>query len=266
MVPPDQLALADEEGLHPGLVALLEQGDDVHVLPSGGDDLLLLADSSDGANLVSQHGCPLVVEPLGGFVHASLELAHNLRRPPFKEEEHLVDDGAVIVLVGVSHAGGHAAVDVVLQAWAGVRAGDDLGAGAIRKELLQQVQGATHGLGAGEGAEVAGAVVANEAGEGDQGELFSQVDLDVGVGLVVPQTGVVGGPVALDEGVFQDEGFALRVGDEELEVHGPLHHALDLGRQVGRLAEVGADPRAQGGGFAYIEESGGPVSKEVDPG
>ena len=64
------------------------------------------------------------------------------------------------------------------------------------------------------GAEVSGAaLVLPSPGEVDAGELLLQVYLDVGVCLVVLEADVVLGFVALDEGVFEDKGLALGIGD-----------------------------------------------------
>ena len=120
----------------------------------------------------------------------------------------------VLVLGRRADARPDTTVDVEVEAGARVGAGDVLGAGTVREELLDEVQGASDGAGGCEGAEVSGAaLVLPSPGEVDAGELLFQVYLDVGICLVVLEADVVLGFVALDEGVFEDKGLALGIGD-----------------------------------------------------
>ena len=264
VIAPDELAVADEERLHPRLVALLRHGDDVRVLVAQRHDLLVLADALDGLHLVAEAGGALELEALGSLVHAVVQLPHDVRRLALEEHEHLLDDLHVVAAVRIADARRDAAVDVVLEAGARVRAGDGLGAGAVGEQLLQQREGLPHRARAGEGAKVAGAVVQDAAGEVDLRELLAGVDLDVRVGLVVAEARVEGRAVPLDERVFEDERLALRVRDDELEVVGLLHHAADLGHEAEGRPEVRAQPVAQVGRLADVDELAGGVLEEVD--
>ena len=129
-------------------------------------------------------------------------------------------------------------MDEVFQASTLVVAGDGLRAGAIGEEFLEEVHRLADGTGAGERPEVARAVGQHPAGEVDLRELLREVNLDVGIGLVVLEAGVVEGLVLLDEQVLQQQRLLHRLGDDELEVRDVPHHRLDAGLLAVRRLEV----------------------------
>ena len=96
-------------------------------------------------------------------------------------------------------AGRDAAVDVVVEAGARVGAGDRLGAGAPREELLHEVERAAHGAGVGVRPEVARAVLLDAARDVDARPRVCDVDLQVRVVLVVLEADVEERLVALDQ-------------------------------------------------------------------
>ena len=238
MLAPDQLAAAHEEHLHPRLVAAAGHRDDVVVLAGQRDHLLALGYALDCAQLVAEAGCPLELPRLGGVLHLAAQVPNHGLRAALHEQHHLVYDLAILLAAGRADAGRNAAIDVVLQAGAGVVAAYLPGAGAIGEQLLEQGHRLSHGACAGVRAEVAGAVVGDAAGDVDLREVLVEADLEVGVGLVVLEAGVVPGPLGLDEGVFEYERLSLRLGDDELEVGDAGHHLANLRLQVHRRAEV----------------------------
>src|SRR6266550_8056573 len=83
---------------------------------------------------------------------------------------------------------------------AAVVAGHDVElAGAIRKELLEQIERLVHGLGVRERPEVASAAIAEGAGAQDPRKVLTECDLDVRIRLVVLEANVVARVVLLDE-------------------------------------------------------------------
>ena len=135
------------------------------------------------------------------------------------EHDNLADDLGIVFLAGIARAGRHAAIDVVLQAGAGVFARDVLGARPVREQTLDQVHGLPHGVGGGERPKIAGPVlVVHLPSDVHPGEFLAQINLEIRVGLVVFQAGVVAGFVPLDEGILQDQRLGRRVGDDVLEV------------------------------------------------
>ena len=167
---------------------------------------------------------------------------------------------------GEAGAGADAAVDVIFEAWAWIGPGDALGARAVGEQLFDQVHGLADAAGAGEGPEIAGAVLMHPPGYVDPGEVLGQVHFEVGVGLVILEADVEIGPVALDEGVLKDEGLGLGVGDDVLEIGQFADHAPGLPVQAGGRTEVGAEAVAEDGGLADIDHRPGGVFHQIDAG
>jgi hypothetical protein len=167
--------------------------------------VLALDGALDGAELVAELGGALEFEPLGGFLHLAAEAAEDIIGAALEEEDDLLDDFVVLLFGAIGGAGGDAALDVVIEAGARVAAGDFFGTGAPGEELFGEVEGGTDGAGAGIGAEVAGAIVFDATGDGDARPGVLEVDLEVGVPLVVFEADVEEGLVALDEGGFEEE-------------------------------------------------------------
>ena len=157
-------------------------------------------------------------------------------------------------------------MDVVFKAGAGVFAGDGFGAGTVGKEFLNQVHSLADAAGGGKGAEVAGAVLGNLAGDIDPGKVLSQVDFQVGIGFVVLETGVEVGLVPLNQGVLEDKSFGFGVGDDKLEVSQLGDHPADFGRLAGQGAEVGAEAVAEDAGLADIQHGILGVFHNIDAG
>ena len=117
------------------------------------------------------------------------------------------------------------------------------------------------------GAEVSGAaLVVPSPGEVDAWELLFQVYLDVGICLVVLEADVVLGLVALDEGVFEDKGLALGIGDDVFVLGDARGQMPTLEGECGGVGEVGADAAAQARGLADVDNLAGGVPEDVDAG
>ncbi len=201
VVPADQLALPDEEHFYPGFVAALGQSDHVHVADGVGVDLdpLLFGHLVDGLDPVPEDRGAFELQVLRCLVHVGSEVVGDGPGIAVHEHDHLADDLGVVLFAGDTGAGGHTAVDVILEARTSVVAGDPLGAGSVREKSFDQVHGLAHGAGSGERTEVPGPVfVVHTPGDVDPGEFLVQVNLEVGIGLVVFQPGVVAGFVPLD--------------------------------------------------------------------
>ena len=264
VVAADQLAPPYLEELDPHLARVVGECDDVGVVVARGDDPLVLGDRLDGADLVAERGGALELEGVAGRLHLLPQLALDALGIAVQELDDLADHLAVFGAVGGADAGSNATVDVVLEAWTLVDAGDRLGARAVGKELLQQVHGLAHRPGAGERAEVASAVMQDAAREVDLRELLAQVDLDVGIRLVVFEAGVEEGAVLLDEQVLEQQGLLDGFRDDVLEVGDPRHHHLDLPLLACGRLKIGADAAAQTGGFAHVEDAAAAVLHEID--
>jgi hypothetical protein len=238
---------------------------DVQVLVFHGGELAPLADRLHLPQCVADLGRPLVVHGLGGLPHLPLEMLDERIVPPGKEEPRLAH-GLVVGQLGgqPGRAGAEAAVHVVVQARPRQGAVDLDPADPDLEQLLDQLDGLAGQPPGQERAVVLGAVVADAAGEGDAGELLLEGQLQVGIGLVVPQQDVVPGALALDPVVFEKERLGLRVRHHKLQVHGLGHHGGEPGLVVPR--QVGRRPLAQGLRLAHVEHLPGRVLEDVDAG
>ena len=227
-VPADDQALAHEKHLDVGLLLLARQSEDVHVRAVAHLHHLTLRGAVDRLDLVPQAGGTLVLEAGGGLLHFAAKVARDLVRATLKEHDRLLDDSVVFLLRAEGGAGADAAVDEVLQAGPRVVAGDLFRARAPGEELLHEVQRSSHRAGRSEGPEVARTVVADAARDLDARPLLGDVDLEVGVVLIVLEAHVVERLVPLDQRGLEQQGLLRRAGEDELDVR-------DLGDEAARL-------------------------------
>jgi hypothetical protein len=135
-------------------------------------------------------------------------------------------------------------------------------AGAVRKQLLQEIERLVHGLRVREGSEVARRAVAERARAQDARKVLAERDLHVGVGLVVLEADVVARLVLLDEARLEEVGLGDRARDRELDAFRALDHADVADVQAG--AEVGTDPVPQDVGLAHIKDAAAAVLEQVN--
>ena len=266
MVAPDQLAAAHAEQFDPRFALVVGERDDVRVLIAVRDDLLVLRDRLDGAELIAEDRSALELERLGRAFHVDAQLHLHALGVAFQEAQHLAYHLAVAAGVHHPDTRSDTAMDVVLEAGALVVAGDGLGAGAVGEEFLEQVHRLADGAGAGERAEVACAVGEHPSGEIDLRELLGEVYLDVGIGLVVLEPGVVEGFVLLDEQVLQQQRLLDGLGDDEFEVRDMADHRLDTQLLAVRGLKVGAHAVAEARGLADVQDPSAGGLHQVDAG
>ena len=227
---------------------------------------MLLGDALDGGELVAEDRGALEVELFGGLAHRVAELLDDDGAFAVEEEHGLVDHLAVLVGRAVGGAGGDAAADVVLEAGTRVGAGDLLVAGAPGEEFLDEVERGADRFCRGVGAEVASAVVLDAAGDGDARPGRVDIDLEVGVVLVVLEADVEERLVALDERGFEVEGVLLGAGRDDVELGDFGGELAGLALERARRAEVGADAGAEVGGLADVDDAARGVAEGVDAG
>ena len=185
----------------------------------------------------------------------------------FEEELRVADGLRVDLGRGESFdAGAEAAMNVVLQAGAGMVAREiDLAAGE-EKAAMDEFDDAVGEIAGKVRAVVGGAVLAQAAGDEDFGEAVGEGELDVGVGLVVAQQDVEARLALLDEVVFEGERFVL-VGDEDVvDVDGLAHERAGFGVGLRGFKQVGADAGAQVLGLADVDDLALGVLVEVHAG
>src|SRR5262249_42612388 len=261
----DELALPYEEHLDLDRPALPVEAEDVLVGPPVLDHLLALLGGLDRLELIAQACRGLEALLTGRRLHAPAELARHLAVPPLEEQHRLTEVFLVDPAVDREHAGPEAALDVVFDAGAAAVAEHRVAAGAEREHLADRVERLPHGRRTGEGAEVAAPVLHDTTRDEHAWPRILHRDLDAHVALVVLQPDVVARPVLLDQVVLENERFLVVGGDQRLDVDQALDQEAYLAPLV-TAAQVGADPRAQIGRFADVDDLGVLVLEEVDAG
>ena len=237
---------------------------EVHLV--GGDDLLLFHHAFDGDQLVAQGRGLFKLHAVGGLLHFSLEPCHHRFGGAAQEFAQVVDHRPVFRLGGGANAGGHAQVDVVVEAGARVMAGDDAVTGEIGEDLAQNVERLIDGPHAGVRAEISRAVFGvHPACHGHGRKRIRVVHFDVGVALVVFEPDVVLGPVFLDQVHLEDERLELGADDDRVEV-GDVLHQLARFRRIHGLVEIRPHAVAQVDGLAHVNDLARAIFIEVTAG
>ena len=264
----NHLPTPDEEHLHPGLVGSDGDGNGVEIRGTAGIylDGTLLLELLNGAHLITERGGALEFQLLGGGLHLVTQLARDGFGVALQKQDHLLDNLGVLFLAGQAGAGSDAAVNVILEAGPRIGPRNPLGAGAVGEQLLDQVHGLADAAGAGEWPEVTGAILVDPSRDVHPGKILGQVHLQVGIGLIVLETDVEVGPVALDERVLKDERLGLGVRDDILEVGQFADHASGLAIQASRGSEVGTQAIPQDRGLADVYHPASGVLHQVDAG
>ena len=261
-----QLALPHEEDLHPRLISVRRQGNQVECLRRQVEHLLPLVHLLDGLYLIPQRRRPLEFELLGRLQHSALKRLQNPLGLTIEEEEDLLDDLPVLLFVHRADARPDASVDVEVEAGARIVARDRLRARPVREEFFQKGQSPANAARAGERPEVPGAIALHRPRDVDLREFLRQIDLDERIALVVLEPRVIGRLVLLDEVAFEEEGFLLRLCHDVFEFGDARDHLPDLRRVVRALGEVRTEPVPQLGGLADVKDSIRTSAHEVDAG
>ena len=158
-VPANHLRAAHEENLHAGLVARPRHAKHINILLTRGRNHLAFDCSFDGAKLIAHHGGAFERQRLRRLLHLLAQAAQDVIRLAFEEEDDILDHLGIFVRRTEARAGGDAALDVVVEAGAGIVARNLLRARAPGKELLHEVERGPYGACAGIRTEVAGTVL-----------------------------------------------------------------------------------------------------------
>ncbi len=259
-------ALADLEDQPARVVTHAREADDVPVLSRQARHALSFADLLQLIDLPLVPGGALELEPLRRAPHALLE------RPPrgagiaLQEAHHLVDHRAILLLRDVPHARRLAAIDVIIETRAcRTLVEEAIAAGADREEVLDERQVPPEELDLGERPEVAGAVVQHPTRDVYAREVLVQRDLDVRIGLVVPEDDVEPRIVLLDQVRLEEQRLGRRAGHDPVEVLHVAHEHARLVGERGRRLQVGTHPGPQVTRLPHVQDPPARVPEEVHP-
>ena len=237
------------------------------VVELGRGDALLFLELVHGGELVAQARRGFELLGFGSGHHARGEGALQFRVAALEKELRVADG----LLVGLGRgeafdAGSQAAVNVVLQAGAGMVAREiDLATGQ-QKAAVNELDYAIGEVAGKVGAVICGAVFSETSSDEDLGKAIREGELDVGVGLVVAQQDVETWLALLDEVVFEGEGLVLVGHEDVFEIDGLAHQRAGFGVGLRGFKQVGAHARAEVVGLAHIDHFALGVLVEIHAG
>ena len=254
---------------------LLEFADIGHGV-DGGDDFgagatLEGAGGFEGFFEVGDHvpkfGGALEVELGGVGLHFLFESREEVLRFAGEEVAGFVEAAEVVVPGDAADAGGGTVFDDVVGAVFVIDfAGVDGAADAEAEAFGEPVHGGAESTGVGEGAEVAGAVVFFQAGEGEAGEGVVEGEADEEEAFVVAEADVVAGAELFDEFAFEEEGFGFVADEVEVEVPDAVDESacFAVGEFGAGGGEVVGEAFAEVAGFADVDDAIEAVAHDVD--
>jgi hypothetical protein len=200
------------------------------------------------------------------FLHALLETAEQLPVPAFKEHSGFLDLLPIVLPGDQPCAGPRALIELVVEAGTRPAPVEPLVTDGDPEEPRHHAERLARPARRKERAEVQAAVQLRPSHQDDPRKGIPESHLEIGEVLVVPHEDVVTGPLPLDEVVLEDQGFRAAGGENQLEIPDLGDQGEGLGRVLGALLEVGADPAAQRGRLADVKNAAAAVLIDVDPG
>ena len=221
----------------------------------------------NGADAIPEHGGLFKAHILGGLFHLLLQSGLQLLAFALQHLDALADDLAEGLGRQLAGAGAAAFFHVQLQAGPFL---SDIpwefpAAAGQQKGLTQQADGHIGGAPAAVGAEIQRAVLLPAAGQRQAGKLLP-ADPDKGIALVILQQDVVLGLVFFDQGVFQQQGVQLGVGENGLKMVDIGHHPPGLQGVRSQIGKILAHPVAERLGLAHIDDCAVAVVHEINAG
>ena len=202
-------------------------------------------------DLVAHDGRLLELERLGIGMHLLLERGHQLGLSATQELRGIVDIDRIVFFADQVHAGSAAAIDLVQQAGARAVLEDRVLAGAQQEDLLQDLHRLLHRPCAGKRTEVLVLLVDCAAVIG-HARIVAAGQLQVGIGLVVPEQNVEARLLRLDQVVLEQQGLGLAAHDGGLHARDAADHDTDA-RALVVLLEIARDALLQVARLAHVE-------------
>ena len=160
----------------------------------------------------------------------------------------------IILLRNQLHAGGGAAIDLVLQAGSGAIAKEIIIALAHSKGFLQKIQAVPNGLNTGEWPEITASLSLAAPMKGQPGIGIPVGQKQVGIGFIIPQQDIEWRPVLLDQILFQQQRLYFCLGNGDINVGDTAHQSSRFRGQPGS-SEIACHPFTQVFCLANIEHS-----------
>ena len=240
-------------------------GQDVGVVAFGGGDFLFFFELAQGAQDVAVPGGLFEAFIARCAGHTLLDADEEIAAPSVEKHTDVAGRfGVARVADQTGNAGAEAALDVVLKAGPGVRAGEVHATTGHQEALVDEVHQAVRQAVGEIGAEVERAVFDETPGDVNAREFLAGGEADEGVGLVVAQQHVEFGLVQLDQMVFERQGLLVVVHDDVVHVGNFASQGASLGVLPAGFQEVGTHAAAQGFGLADVNDAVQDVFEQID--
>ena len=179
---------------------------------------MLLSELIQSPELISEFSCFFKIHCLRCCSHIELDFLRQIVRLAGQQSKDSLNEILVLLFLNSNFARSQTSSDAVVIA----RPAD--GTEDVRSAFDQRKKPLNHTLcclklgSIGIGTKIGTAVVLALACLKHSGPLFFERNLEVGVGLIVPQQNVVGRPVVLNQVVFEQKGFVLVVDNHDLKI------------------------------------------------
>ena len=266
MFPADELSVPDKEYLHHCLPLVLIYGNDILVFSHALRDLLLLGHLLHAVVKIPIACGALKVQRLCSRLHLSLQLLQDpvvITVQKFQRLGHLLP---ILPAADIALTRGQTLLDMMIQAGT-LKAyvlRQTAVAGSQLIELIQKLYGILHCRRAGIRPEVFGLILFHNAGKQDAWIFFPHRHLNIRVGLVILQQRVVLGRIFLDQIVFQNQSFQLRVRDDIFKSGDQGHHLVDHRPPADVIPKIGAHPIMEVHRLAHIQNDIFVISHNID--
>src|SRR5690625_12673 len=234
-----------------GPARLDSQGDHVD-FTAAARHKLAAAHLLDNANAIAIGGGPLVVEPVGGLLHAAGQIIDDLFVAAFKELNSCLHIGRVVLLADIAHARRAAAADLVLQAGPRAVGKNRVAALSEPEQAVDLVERLAHGPGAGKRAEIAVRRFGRAAIEADAWEVVIKLQPNPRIAFVVAQADVETRLPGLDPLVFKQQRLGFGARQADLHAGHPAHQQIEPRTKIA-AAEIAGHPPAQVARLADIK-------------
>src|SRR5690625_175762 len=215
-------AMPTLDHVNTGATRLHSQGDHVD-FAAATRHKLTAANLLDNANAVAIGSRPLVVEPVGGLLHAAGQVIDDLLVAAFKELNGRLHIGSVVFLADIAHARRAAAADLVLQTRPRAVGKNRVAALPETEQAVDLIERLAHGPGAGKWPEIAVRRFGRTTIETNAGKVVVQLQPDPRIAFVVTQADVEARFPGLDPLIFKQQ--RLGFGARQADLHAaPLAH------------------------------------------
>ena len=200
-----------------------QHNNNVHIIGADFFHGLLLQHPCQRPHLVAQDRRLFKGQTFRGRQHPLLDVSHDLTGLAIKKTHGPLNVGLIIVQADLAYARRRAAPDLVQQARPRAVGIHCILAGAQTKDLLQYLDGFTHGPAVRVRTKKTPFARCAASVIGDARRIM-RTDFQIRVRLVIAEQDVIPGPQALDQVVFQQQGLGLGARDGDLDALDPRHH------------------------------------------